>query len=120
MAFGFYFGKDAHDLSTAIDHKGSALNSFHLPAVHILFFEDAKGLADLLLAIGEQGVRQVVFLFKLFLGLGRIGRDTQDPRSGLLDFFECVAEPARFNGSAGGICLRIEEEHDHSALKVMQ
>jgi hypothetical protein len=55
-------------------------------------------------------VGQVVLVLELLLFADSVGRDAVHGSAGLLDLGECVAEPARFNGSTGCVRLRIEEE----------
>ena len=120
MAFGLHFGEDVGDAAVRADDEGSALNAHHFVAVHVLLFDHAKSFADLLIGIGEQGVRQVVLSLELFLFVGRISGNAQNDRPGLLQFFIRVAEPARFDGSTGGIGFRIEEEDYGLPAKILE
>jgi hypothetical protein len=113
-------GKDASDLAGSINHEGSALNPHYLSAIHILLFDDAESVTDLLVGIGQQCVRQVIFLFEFLLCLGTIGGDAEDPCPGLLNLLKCVAEPARFYGSTRGISLRKEEQDDGFPFKIFK
>ena len=116
----FHVLKDLGDLAIGANNECSARNPQELLPVHALFFHHAVCGADLLVHVGEKGVRQVVFLLELLLLLRRVSRDAQHDGAGLLDLFECVAEPARFYRSTGGVCLREEKEDDILAGKVFQ
>jgi hypothetical protein len=59
-------------------------------------------------------------LLELFLRGRLVGGDAEDNRAGLLDFLECVAEPARFQRSTRGVRLGIKEEHHVFAAIVLQ
>ena len=109
MALGLHFGKNADDLAVGADYECGALNAHHFLAVHIFFFHYAVGTRDLFARIGKQGVREIVFFLEFLLLVGRVPRNAQDYGAGLLQFFVCVAEPARFNSSAGGIGFRKEK-----------
>ena len=112
--------EDMHDLSVRTDEECRARNAHHFAAIHVLFFEDAEFLRDLPFLVGQQGVRQVVLFFKLELCLRRVGGDAENDQSGLLQFAVCVAEPARFNGSAGRVGLGIEEQHNVLAAELIE
>ncbi len=109
MAFGLHFGKNADDFAVGADYECGALNAHHFLAVQIFFFNYAVGTRDLFARIGKQGVREIVFFLEFLLLVGRVPRNAQDYGAGLLQLFVCVAEPARFNGSAGGIGFRKEK-----------
>ena len=119
MAFGFYFREDVGDLALSVDHEGGAFNAHHFLPVHVLFFDHAEGVADFLIGIGEERVGEVVFLFELLLLGGSVGGDAENDGAGLLDLLECVAEPARFYGSTGGVGLGIEEQNHVLTAKIL-
>lgn len=100
------------NLSFRANHKGRAVNTHILLAIHAFFLHYAVLIANSFVHIGQQRIRQIVFFLEFLLGRGFIGRDAKDNRTGLLDFLECVAEPARLNGSTGRIGFGVEEQ-DH-------
>jgi len=120
VALGFDLGEYVRDSAVRADHERGALDSHHFVAVHVLFFDHAESLTDLLVRVGEQGVGQVVLSLELFLLVGRISGNAQNDRPGLLQFFIRVAEPARFDGSTGGIGFRIEEEDYRLPAKILE
>lgn len=93
------------------DHESRPLNPHILFAVHALFFHHAVLVADGFVHIGQQGIREIVFLFKFLLGRGLVGGNTQYNGPGLLDLGECVAEPARLYRSTRRVCFGIKEQH---------
>jgi hypothetical protein len=56
MPFGLHVVKDVGNLAIRADHKCGASDSFHLSAIHVLFFDHTKGFADLLVGVGQQGI----------------------------------------------------------------
>jgi hypothetical protein len=107
------------DLALSVDDEGGAFYSHHLLPVHVLLFDHAEGVADCLVWISEKRIGQVVFLFELFLFAGGVGGDAENDGAGLLDLLECVAEPARFYGSTGGVGLGIEEQNHVLTAKIL-
>ena len=102
--------EDLGNLAVFVDHEGGAGDALHDLAVHVLVFDHVELFADFLVDVGQERVRQVVFLLEFFL-LGRsVGGDAVDERPGLADLVECVAEPARFDRSTRGVSLRVEEQ----------
>ena len=73
MPFGFHIVKDVGNLAIRANYKCGARDSFHFSTVHIFFFDHAKGFADLLVGVREQGIGQVVFVLELLLRLRRVG-----------------------------------------------
>jgi hypothetical protein len=112
--------KGVHNVTFGIDQKAHAVNADVLFAVHGLLFENSIGFAHLFINIGEQVEREAVFVFELLLFGDRVGGDAIDYGTDGLDTFECVAEPARFNGSTGGVRLRVEEQHRPLAFQRRQ
>ena len=60
------------DLAVRTNHEGSPRDAHHLAPVHIFFFHHAELAGNFLLWIGEQRVRQAVFVLKFLLGGGGI------------------------------------------------
>lgn len=73
MALGLHVFEDVGELAVGPDEERGARDPHHLPAVHVLLFQDAELLGDLFLVVGQQGIRQTVFFFKLQLCLRRVG-----------------------------------------------
>ena len=120
MALRFYFWEDAGDLSFFVDEECCAFNAHIFFTVHAFLFPDAEGFAELLVGIGEQVVGQIVFLFELFLFGRVISRNAKDDCAGFLDLFECVAEPARFQGSTRGVGFGIKEQDYELPGKILE
>ncbi len=111
VAIWFHVFKDLKDLATGADQESGPRDPHHLLAIHIFFFDHAVSIADSLVFIGKQGIRQFVFFLELLLFGGVISRYPQDRHPGFLQLCECVAEPARFYGSTRGIGFGVEEQH---------
>src|SRR5438270_2690865 len=110
MTVWLHLGKNLCNLSVWADQKRGPFNAHHLLAIHILFLDNAKGIANGLITVGDQVIGQVILLFELLLGGWLISGDAEHHGPGFLYLLECVAEPARFYGSTGGISLGIEEQ----------
>jgi hypothetical protein len=93
------------------DHERRPLDSHIFLAVHAFFLHHAVLVADGLVFIRQQGIRQVVFLFKFLLGRRLVCGNTQHHSPCFLYLGECVAEPARLNRSTGRVGVRIKEQH---------
>ena len=120
MPIRLHVVKDVGNLAIRADHKCGSCDSFHFSAIHIFFFDHAKGFADLLISIGQQGVGQVIFVLEFLLGLRRVGRDPKDDRAGFLQILVCVTEPGRLNSSAGCIGFGKEKQNDCFTAKILQ
>jgi len=118
VAFGFYFREDACDLTFAVDQERGALNAHDLFPVHVLFLDHAEGIADFLVGVGEERVREVVFFFELLLFFRSVSGDAENYGAGLLYLLECVAEPARFYRSTRCVSLGIEEQNYVLPVKI--
>ncbi len=110
MFIGLDSSNDGGDSAFGIDHKRSPLNAHVLSSVHAFFFEYVELFGGFFVHVGEQGVRQFVFIFEFFLGRRLIRRNAQHYGAGFLYLLECVAEPARFYCSTGSIGLGIEKQ----------
>ena len=120
MPFRLHVIEDVCDFSLRIDDESRTRDSFHLFPIHVFFFDYAESFTDFLVGVGQQLVGQAVLILKLFLGLRRVGRDPEDYGAGFLQLFVSVAEPARFNGSAGSVRLGKEEQNHSLAPKISQ
>ena len=66
------------DDSFAVDDEGRSLDAHKFLAVHVLFFPDAVGVADLVAYVGEQRERKLEFLGEFGMRIGVVGADAQD------------------------------------------
>ena len=112
--------EDVRNLALGSDQEGSTGDAHHLLAVHVLLLDDAELVGDRLLLVGEERVRQFVLILEFLLGGRRVGRDAKHGNAGSGELCICVAEPARFYGSTGGVGFRIEEQDDRFAAKLLQ
>jgi hypothetical protein len=111
MLIWFQTGQHGGNPAFRADHKSRPFDPHVFLAVHALFLHYAVLVADGLVFIRQQRIRQVVFLFEFLLGRGLIGGNAQHHGPGLLDLGECVAEPARLNRSTRRVGLGKEEQH---------
>ena len=122
--FGVSVGLDVFehvaDIAVGTDQEGSTRDPNHRFTVHILFFQDFELCGNLFFWIGEQGVRKFVLFLEVFLRLGSIGRDAEHNQPGLLKFYICVAEPARFYRSTGSVGFGIKEKHNVFPAELFQ
>jgi hypothetical protein len=120
MAFSLHFVEDVLNAAVGSDDERGAGDAHHFLPVHILLFDHAESVAGFLVGIAEQGVGQVVFVLKFLLPIYGIGGDAENDGAGGLDFLVCVAEPARFKGSTGGVRFGEKEENDGLAGEVLE
>jgi hypothetical protein len=120
VALGLHLCKNMLDLAIRPNNESGAGNAHHFLAIHILFLQDSIGFGDLLVGIGEQVKGQLVFVLKLFLCFGRVRRNPNDEGTGLLNLLVRVAEPARFDGSAGSVGPRKEIQNDGLSAHLIQ
>jgi len=120
VAFCFYFVEHANNLAVGADDERCALDAHYLLAIHVLFFDHPECIGDFLIHVGEQGIGQIVFILEFTLLVRRVGGDSQDHCAGFLQLAVCVAEPARFNGSARSVGLGIEEQHYRLPAQIFQ
>src|SRR5579875_3886369 len=120
MSLRFHLRKHLHELLVRPNQECSPLNSDHFLAIHIFLFQYVKLLADLLVHIGEQGIRQIILLLELTLGLHRVPRDAKHHGTRFLQLFECISEAARLNGASGRIGFRVKKQHYGLARKIAQ
>ena len=120
VAVGLDVLEDVGDFAVGADEEGSAGDALHLLAVHVLLFDHAKLVGDGLVLVGQERVRQLVLVLELLLGGRRVGGDAEYGDSGSGKLAVCVAEPARFYGSAGRVGLGKEEQHHRLAPQLLQ
>src|SRR6266567_449951 len=111
MAFGRDFRKDMQQRLVRADHKSGAFDPPYLLAVHVLFLQHAKLIANFLVYISKECVRQVVLGAELRLCLGCVPRNAQHHRTGRLQFGESIPKAACLNSAARRVGPRIEEQH---------
>ena len=116
----FHVLENVRDLSVRPDQECGTGDTQHFLAVHVLFLDHAELVGDCLVLISQQRIGQLVLVLELLLGGRCIGRDSEYGDSGPGQFAVCVAEPARFDGSTGGIGFRIEEQDNRLAAKLLQ
>ena len=120
VAFGRDLGKDVQQGLVGADQERGPLDAPHLLAVHVLFLQHAKLIADFLVYISKECVRQVVLGAEFGLGLGRVAADAEHHGAGGLELLEGVAEAAGLNGAARSVGSGIKEEYDGLAGIVRQ
>ena len=120
MPLHLHVVEDVGNLAVRANHKCGACDSLHFSAIHVFFFDHAKGFADLLISIGQQGVGQVIFVLEFLLGLRQVGRDPKDDRAGFLQILVCVTELGRLDGSPGCVGFGKEKQDHAFASKILQ
>ncbi len=120
MAFGLDVRKDVADGPVGANDEGHAGDSLHLLAIHILFLDNAEFVADFLIGVAKKRIGQIVLGLEFLLSFRIIGGDAQNYGTGALQFFVRFAEPASFNGSAGSVGFRKEEENHGLVAELFQ
>ena len=118
MAFGFYLFEDVDEALVGTDEIGGAFDAFDQLAVHVLGLDEVVAVDEDHVGVGEEVVGKIVLVFEFFLGAHGVARDAEDNNAGLLEFFEGVAEAAGFDGAAGSVGARVEEEDYGLAFEV--
>lgn len=77
MGGDIYFIKDLRDLTFSVDQEGLAISAHILFPVHALFTPYAVIIYDLLIGVGEQVKRKLIFRDKFLVRFLAIGRNTQ-------------------------------------------
>ncbi len=88
----FTLGKIFLILAVGTDDEGGPFDAHVLLAVHALLLPDAVGFGRFMVAIGQQGERQVELVLELGLRFGLIGGDADDYGVG---FRELAGEVSR-------------------------
>jgi hypothetical protein len=120
MSLGFHVVEDVRDFAVRTDDEAGARDAHHLLAIHVLFFDNAKGIANFLVYVRKKRVGQIVLFLEFFLGLRLVSRDAEHHRAGILEFLVGFAEPASFYGSTGRVGFRKEEKNHALAAEVLQ
>ena len=120
MAFRLHVVEYVTHSTVGANNEGRAGDPFDLLAVHVLFLDNAKFVADFLIGVAQKGVGQIIFSLKFLLGFWIIGRDAQDRGAGALKLLIRFAEPASFNGSAGSIGFGKEKQHHRFSAELFQ
>src|ERR1019366_2386051 len=89
------------------DDERGALDAPDLLAVHVLFFEYAKLIANFLVYISKECIGQIVLCAEFGLGLGGVPRDAEHHSPGGLQLGKGIAEAAGLNGATGRVGPRI-------------
>jgi len=118
VAFGFDEGPDMFDFAGLADEEGAA-DDAHEGAAHEQFFLPGAELLDgFVRGIAEQGEVEIVLGLEGGLGFYGIGAHAEDGDAVLVEILFCVTKLGRFDGSTGGVGLRVEEEEDALAGEV--
>jgi len=112
MAFWHNVGEDVQQGLVRANQECGSRDAPHFLPIHVLFLHHAKLIADFLVYISKECIRQVVFGAELGLGFWRVSRDSEHHRTGGLKLLERVAESAGFNGAARSISSGIKEEYN--------
>ena len=119
MSFGLYFGENVLNLAVRSNDKSGAGDAYHFLAIHVLFLQHAVSRRGFFVGISKEAEWKTVLLLKFLLGLGRVGRDSENFRTRLLDLLVTVAKLASFNGSPGSIGAREKVENYSFALQIL-
>jgi hypothetical protein len=112
VALGLDLGEDLQELLVGTDDECGAFDADHFLAVHVLFLEHPKLIADDFVYICEERIGQVVLFAEFALRFWGVAGDSEDDGAGFLELFKGVAEAAGLNGAARSVRLGIKEEYD--------
>jgi hypothetical protein len=120
VAIRLYLGKNVLDRAIWADDERGPHDAHHFFPVHVFLLQHAESVGHFPVGVGQQGEGQVELLLEFLLRFGRVGRNPDDDRAGLLNLFVRVAEPARFYGSARSVSAGIEEEDHGFAAQILR
>ena len=121
MRIGLLYGRPVLEhLALWADDDCGSNRALHLLAVHHFFSVCAVLLHHFAPSVGEQYVRQLKFLGKLFVRFNAVLADTEDHRIRLFELGIQLAEPASFLGSTGRAVLGVEKQHHGFSLELVQ
>ncbi len=120
MAFRRNLGKDVDEGLIWTNDKGSPLNTPYFLAVHVLLLHHAKLIADFLVYISKECVRQAVLFAEFSLGFRGVAGDAKNDSACSLELFEGIAKSTCFDSAAGSVCSGIKEEYDGFAFVVRE
>jgi hypothetical protein len=118
MAFGLDASEDFFDLAILADNECRARYADHLLTVHVLLFEDAVRVGNLLIDIAQQRKRQFMLFLEAGLRTRRVGRDAQHYCALLVELLDGVTKLVSFRGSAGSVGARKKIEDNLLAFEL--
>lgn len=87
MAFGLHIVEHMTDRPVGTNDKGGSSNPLHFPAIHIFFFDYAKGVAHLFVGVGKKLVRKVILGLKFLLSFRVVGGNAEHYSARFLKIF---------------------------------
>ena len=112
--------EDLLDDALLINNKGSANGAHGLLAIHILLTPGAHRLQELVVDVSNQGERQLMLLLELHMRGGRVLAHANHLIALALQLILMVAQTASLSGAPARIVLRIEIQHQLTALIITQ
>jgi len=91
-----YSGPDLFDPAIGTDKKGHSVRPGIADTHEYFLTPNAVGLHDLLVLIGKEGERQLVFFDELIVFLYRVSADAQDERALFSELRKIIPKSARF------------------------
>jgi hypothetical protein len=118
VAFRSDLFKDVDEALVGADEVGGAFDSFDELAVHVLGLDEVVAVDEQHVGVGEEIVGEIVFVLEFLLVFDSVAGDAENDDARLLELLESVAEAAGFDGAAGGVGARVEEEDYGLAFEV--
>ena len=117
MALGFDVVPDVFKLAVRADEESASHDAEKRFAEELLHAARAVGFDRFKIRIAQEIEVEFLFGFERGLSFDGVAAHAENDHAKLVELLFCVAKLGRFNGSAGGVGLRIEEEHDAPAAE---
>ena len=110
------FWPDFTDNPVFVNKKGLAVDAHILLASILLFLLHAIELRHRGIGIGQQRIRQPIFIGKFLMGRYAVGTDTEDDDTAFLRLTVGIAERARFSSAARSVVFGRKDSCENNVL----
>jgi hypothetical protein len=120
VALGFDIVPDVFELAVGTDKERTSHDAEKRFAEEFLHTAGAVGFDGLEIRIAKEIEIEFLFGFETGLGFNGVAAHAENNHAKLVELLFCVAKLGRFNGSPGGVGLRVEEEHDVFSAEIRE
>jgi hypothetical protein len=111
MPLSLHFRVGQDEPSFRAEDEGRTDGAQRGPAVELLLTPRAQSLQHARFGVGQKRIAQIQLFRKRPMGFDRIFADSRNMKSSSVECVSEFTELACFGSSAGGIILRVDEEH---------
>ncbi len=120
MAIDLYLAPDPGQVAFGVDQEGRPLDPPELLAIHVLFFPNTVGLADVVVFVRQKRDAQFLLGAEFGVRVETVFRQAEHMRPGGVELGPCGGKADGFLGAARRVVARIEEQHHRRALQRRQ